>query len=156
MLTPLDIRKIRCLDGLHYSFQILRFYYSMLWETCCSIPEDNLKITPALASCWGIIDTLHRIREIAQSIPGLSVKHSEMRAFLRNSELAENYRHYIQHLRGELANPNFNGFPVWGTLAWVDPNVHSRSYIVQLGAALEGISYSGCVFDTIEKSGLAK
>lgn len=156
MLTPLDIRKVRCLDGLHYSFQILRFYYSTLWEICCSIPEDNLKITPALAACWGIIDVLHRIREIAQSLPGLSTKHAEMRAFLGGSALAEEYRHYIQHLRGELANTSSNGFPVWGSLAWVDPHVFNRSHIVQLGTALEGVSYSGCVFDTIEHRWVSK
>jgi hypothetical protein len=103
MLNVITLRKIRCLDGLHYSFQLLRHYHSGLWETCCEIPSDNTKIIPALAACWGFVDALHRIREIAQSIPGLSAKHTEMRAFLSASGLAEEFRHYIQHLRGELA-----------------------------------------------------
>jgi hypothetical protein len=71
MISPLEVRKIRCLDGLDYSFQMLKYYYEGLWETCCDIPLNDKKVVPALASCWGFVDALHRIREISQAIPGL-------------------------------------------------------------------------------------
>lgn len=156
MLTALDLRKIRCLDGLHYSFQLLRNYHSNLWETCCKIPEDNSHVVSALASCWGFIDAVHRIREIAQSIPGLNVKHVEMRAFLSASSLAEDYRHYIQHLRGELAKNPPNSFPVWGSLSWVDGTNPQRAHIAILGAQIQGTQYTGCVYDTVRKQWVSK
>lgn len=157
MPFALDVRKIRCLDGLHYSFQMLRHYYTGLWETCCEIPSTNSKIIPALASAWGFIDALYRIREIAQSVPGLSAKHPDMQAFLSASGLAEDYRHYIHHLRGELANDlPTNSFPVWGTLSWVDPANPTRSHMTILGTQIEGTNYSGCPFDTVEKKWVSK
>jgi len=156
MPSALDVRKIRCLDGLHYSYQILRHYYEGLWETCCEIPGSSAKTIPALASGWGFIDALHRIREIAQSVPGLSAKHPEMQAFLSASALAEDYRHYIHHLRGELVNDPANSFPVWGTLSWVDPANPSRSHMVVLGTQIEGSNYTGCNFDTVEKKWVSK
>lgn len=151
MLTTVDLRKIRCWDGLHYSFQLLRHYYLGLWETCCKISTDNSQVIPALAACWGFIDALHRIREIAYSIPSLSSKHKEMRAFFSASSLAEEYRHYIQHLRGELAKVPPNSFPVWGSLSWVDAMYPEKSHIAVFGASIDGTQYSGCVYDRKEK-----
>lgn len=156
MLTALDIRTIRCLDGLHYSFQLLKHYHSGLWGTCCKIPMDNSQAIPALASCWGFIDALHRIREIAQSVPGLSAKHQEMRVFLTATSLAKDYRHYIQHLRGELAKNPRSTFPVWGSLSWVDETTPQRSHTAILGAQIEGTNYTGCVYDTVEKRWVSK
>lgn len=157
MPSALDVRKIRCLDGLHYSFQMLRHYHAGLWETCCEIPSANSKIIPALASAWGFIDALHRIREIAQAVPGLSAKHPEMQAFLSASGLADDYRHYIHHLRSELANdPPTISFPVWGTLSWVDPANPTRSHMTILGTQIEGANYTGCPFDTVEKKWVSK
>lgn len=157
MPSALDVRKIRCLDGLHYSFQMLRHYYTGLWETCCEIPGSNAKLIPALASAWGFIDALYRIREIAQAVPGLSAKQPDMQAFLSASGLAEDYRHYIHHLRGELANDlPTNSFPVWGTLSWVDPANPARSHMTILGTQIEGTNYTGCPFDTVEKKWVSK
>lgn len=77
-----DIKKVRCFDGLHYSFELLEHYYHGLYETCSEIPTDNSKLIIALSSCWGFIDALHRIREISQSVPSLNTKRVEMRVFL--------------------------------------------------------------------------
>lgn len=150
MPTSLDIRKMRCLDGLHYSFQLLKHYHSDLWKNCCDISADNSQAIPALASCWGFVDALHRIREIAQSTPGLGSKHHEMRQFLSATALAEEYRHYIQHLRGELAKEPPNTFPVWGALSWVDKSDNKKSHTAILGVQVSGTNYSGCVFDTVK------
>jgi hypothetical protein len=150
MLTARDIRRVRCIDGLHYSFRLLEYYHSGLWNTCCEITTDSSKAIPALAACWGFVDALHRIRELAQSAPGLSTKHQEMRAFLSATALAETYRHYIQHLRSELTAET-KSFPVWGSLAWVDPENPNRSHTVLLGARLSGTQYTGCVYDTVER-----
>jgi len=156
MLNAISLRRILCLDGLHYSFQLLKYYHSGLWETCCQIPLDNTKVISALAACWGFVDTLHRIREIAQSLPDLSSKHIEMRAFLSASSLAEEYRHYIQHLRRELAKDPPNPFPVWGSLSWVDAENLKKSHTAFLGVQIPGTTYSSCVYDSQEKSWVSK
>lgn len=157
MHSAIDVRKVRCLDGLNYSFQMLRHHYTGLWETCCEIPGTNSKLLPALAAGWGFIDALHRIREIALAVPGLSTKSPEMQAFLSASILAEEYQHYLHHLRSELANdlPQ-NSFPVWGTLSWVDPDNPTRSHMTVLGTQIEGTNYTGCPFDAVEKKWVSK
>ena len=123
---------------------------------CCEIPADNSKVVPALAACWGFVDALHRIREIAQSIPNLSSKHLELRMFLSASSLAEEYRHYIQHLRGELAKDPPNSFPVWGSLSWADTVNSKKAHTVFLGAQIPGVSISSCVYDRQEKAWVSK
>ena len=157
MHSAIDVRKVRCLDGLNYSFQMLRHHYTGLWETCCEIPSANSQLIPALAAGWGFIDALHRIREIALAVPGLSAKKPEMQAFLSASILAEEYQHYLHHLRSELANDlPHNAFPVWGTLSWVDPDNPTRSHMAVLGTQIEGTHYTGCPFDAAEKKWASK
>jgi hypothetical protein len=152
MHSALDSRKVRCLDGLHYSFLMLRHHYEGLWETCCAIPGRHSSLISALASAWGFIDAVYRIREIAQSVPGLSTRQAEMQVFLAATALAEDCIHYLHHLRGELANdyPG-NASPVWGTLSWVDPDNPLESHMAVLGTQVEGPHYTGCSFDTGEK-----
>lgn len=151
-----NLRILKCLDGLNYSFELLNFYYSDLYSSCIEINDDQRKCIKALALCWGFVDTLHRIREIAQALPGISSKEPEMRFFLTATHLAEAYRHYIQHLRGELSKKSPNPFPVWGSLAWVDRNDSMRSYLVIIGTQIPGTSYTGCVFDTVNLKWVSK
>ena len=148
MLNPIELRRLRCWDGLHYSFQMLHLSQESLWETCCAIPGDSSKAILGLVHCWNFIDSLHRIREIAQATPGLNTKDLESRVFLEATSITEEYRHYIQHLRQELNREPPNSFPVWGSLSWVDSVDSSKSYIAHLGAQIPGMQYSGCVFDT--------
>lgn len=146
-----DIRIVKCLDGLHYSFEILQHIYSSLHEVCSRVQVDHASLIPALWQCWSFVDFTHRIREIAQSIPGLSNRNKELMTFLEATELAEEFRHYIQHLRSEISKKDMNPFPVWGSLAWVDPANPEYSYLVVFGAQVGSPSHTGCVFDTVEK-----
>jgi hypothetical protein len=41
MITHIETGKLLCFDGLHYSFGILKQYYSNLDETDSLIPGDN-------------------------------------------------------------------------------------------------------------------
>ena len=152
MHSALDVRKIRCLDGLHYAFLMLRHHHGGLWETCCEIPVKGASLIAALAAAWGFVDAVYRIREIAQSVPGLSPKQPEVQAFLAATAPAEDTFQYLHHLRSELANDHpGNTFPVWGTLSWVDPDHPLRAHMAVLGTQLEGAQYTGCTFDTAEK-----
>ena len=151
-----DIRIVKCLDGLHYSFEILRYVYSSLHEACAKIKDDQEALIPAIWLCWSFVDVLHRIREIAQALPGLSGKDKELVSFLKETNLAEEYRHYIQHLRAELSKREVNPFPVWGSLSWVDPKDSSCTHTVFIGAQISSTSYSGSVFDTVERKWVSK
>ena len=155
-ITIIDIKKLKCFDGLYYSFELIEYYHSGLYKHCCNINENSESITPALASCWGFIDALHRIREITQSIPSLSTKHPEVRKFLDFTSIAEDYRHYMQHLRRELVKSEPNTFPVWGAIAWIDEIKAELSYLAILGVQIEGTNYSGCVYDTFKKKWVSR
>lgn len=150
-MNPVTVRRIKILDGVYFSFRLLEHHYESMYRSCAAIPDDKAHIVAALASCWGFIDVLHRLRELAQSVPGLSGKTPELRRFLERTELAERYRHYIQHLRGELGQTQPNPFPVWGSLSWVDPNDPGLTHTVMIGARLPNTSYTGAVFDTVER-----
>ena len=156
MHASLDIRIVQCLDGLHYSFAILEHIYSSLHEVCVRAPDDHSSLVPALWRCWSLVDVVHRIREVAQALPGLSKKDTELVAFLEATKLAEEFRHYIQHLRSELSKKAVNPFPVWGSLAWVDPVNPASSYLVVIGAQVSGTSYTGCVFDIVARKWVSK
>ena len=150
------LRSLKCLDGLYYSFEMLDYSYSDLYELCIGIKEDSKKIIPALTKSWLFIDSVHRIREISQAIPGLSGKNKELKEFLKITEISEFYRNYIQHLRGELSKKDINTFPAWGNLAWVDPKDSTISYIAILGVQINKTGYASCVYDRIEKKWVSK
>lgn len=151
-----DIRIVKCLDGLHYSFEILDNIYSSLYETCIQINTNQSSLIPALWHCWSFVDTVHRIREISQALPGLSKKQRELSTFIEATKLSEEYRHYIQHLRSELSKEEVNPFPVWGSLSWVDPDDSSKSYVIFIGARIKTTSYTGSVYDTHKRKWVSK
>jgi len=144
------------MDALHYSFELLGYYYSSLWETCCKIQKDNTQLVPALAGGCGFIEVVHRIREVSQSIPSLSHNHPEMRIFLSASSLAVEYRNYFQHLRNELGKNPPNPFPVWGSLSWVDAENPKLAHLALLGASMEGFRDTSCVYDRQEMKWVSK
>lgn len=155
-MKSIELRKVRCIDGLHYSFEMLESFQANLYQDCCEIQNNNSAVVKVISGSWGFIDALHRVREIAQSTPGINVKHQEMRAFLNATELAEEFRHYIQHLRGELANDPPNTFPVWGSISWVDPNKTNRCHTAMFGAQIQGTKFSSCVYDRLKGKWVSK
>lgn len=150
------LRRLKCLDGLYYSFEMLDYSYSDLYELCIGIKEDSKKIIPALSKSWLFVDSVHRIREISQAIPGLSGNNKELKEFLNITKLTKFYRNYTQHLRRELSKKEINPFPAWGNLAWVDPKDSTRSYIAMIGIQINKTGYAGSVYDRIEKKWVSK
>jgi len=147
-----DTRLIRCLDGLSMSFAMLEHIHEAQYGVCAGLKADKAHLLPvAFWHCWSFVDIVHRIREIAQGIPGLGGKRAELRGFLNATAPAEAFRHYIQHLRSELAKSPGNTFPVWGSLAWVDPDDQWLSHTALAGAQVGETRFDGCVFDTVER-----
>ncbi len=156
MHASIDFRLVLCLDALNMSFEMLDLTYSQIYGLCIQLKEKPELISSAFLQCWTFIDVLHRVREVAQSIPGLSKKQQELREFLLKTEEAEFCRHYIQHLRGELSKIPHNKFPVWGSLAWLNPNDETEIHIAFAGVKIEGIEYASLIYDTHERRFLSK
>ncbi len=156
MHSSTDIKIVKCLDGLYYSFETLNYLFSSLHQNCCKINTDQSWLVPALWQCWSFIDVVNRIREIAQALPGLSNRNHDLVAFLESTRLTEDYRHYIQHLRTELSKKDPNPFPVWGSLSWEDPEDPACSYVVFIGARIGQTSYTGSVFDLVERKWVSR
>ena len=150
-----DIRLIKVYDGLVFSFQVLSLNYQNLHNSCILIPNENEKLVLSFSKCWSIIDTTHRIREIAQSIPGLSKKNKILKNFLKSTSLAKEFRHYIQHLRRELSNNPPNNYPVFGSLSWIDKNDNSKCHTIILGSQIGKQNYFSCIYDRINDKWLS-
>src|SRR5689334_19073722 len=144
-----DVRVVRCLDGLVMSFAILEHVQSDLYGSCLRIPSEKSFIPVAFWHCWSFVDTVHRIREVSLGTPGLSQRTPEFRLFEQATAGAEDFRHYIQHLREELTKSPGNRFPVWGSLSWVDADDPAVNHIVMAGARLGDTDYVGTWYDTV-------
>lgn len=156
MHAATDTRLIRCLDGLEMSFAILKHLHSEMHDICKTLHTSQQELPVAFERCWSFIDSVHRIREIAQAVPGLNNKAPEVRVFLESTAIAEEFRHYIQHLRNELMKMPGNTFPVWGSLSWVDPVDPMVTHVALAGANVDKTEYHGCVFDTVERKWVSK
>lgn len=144
-------------EGLHVSFQIVELTYSELHETCIRIPTEPPALLTALWRGWSFVDAVHRMREIAQVLPGLSQRCRERRAFLDETKSAKQLRDYIQHLRSELSRREQRTSPVWGTLSWVDAQDPMVCHTALVGVAQgERAAYSSCVFDLRERRWVSK
>ncbi len=138
------------------SFSILEQIHRDLHMICAAIKGNRQSLPGAFLRCWSFIDTVHRIREVAQGVPGLGRKTAELSLFLDATDIAEKFRHYIQHLRSELSKVPGNTFPVWGSLSWVDPDDSMLTHTVLAGAQVGETRFVGCVFDTVEHKWVSK
>lgn len=148
MESNIKLKQIKCLEGLYYSFELLKVNYHNLYEKCVSIQSNPENLISAITQCWFIVDVVNRIREISQNIPRLSNKDTNLKIFLEKTNNAENYRHYIQHLRQELTKNDLNLFPVWGTISWVDPKDSNYSFFTVIGSGIKSTEYPSCTYDT--------
>lgn len=156
MNEAIEIKKIKCLDGLYFSFEMIDFYYKNLYENCLTLHDNNEKLAEILSKCWGFVDSLHRIREIVQALPTISAKEREIKSFLESTQDFEDFRHYIQHLRGELCKDPPNPYPVWGSVSWVDQNDNHMVHTAIIGAQIPGTQYTSCVYDRKENRWVSK
>ncbi|TAL69988.1 MAG: hypothetical protein EPN82_05060 [Bacteroidetes bacterium] len=147
----IDTKKSKCLEGIIFSYEMVKNINSKLYTLCCGINEDKTKIYEALMLCWSFIDSVHRIREILQAFPQLNQKDRKLISFLEGTKITETYRNYIQHLRLELNKNEFVDFPVWGSLSWVDKNNNGKCYKVIIGTNINNVKFSSCAFDRFER-----
>lgn len=124
-----DPRLIRFRDGFWFSRALLRREVDELERIRAKLrPDARDDLLHTVATVWQIVDAVRRVRDLAQATPGVSQRDAAVRTFLGATTIAEQFRHYVQHLRGELAKPEVDRFPVWGSISWVSAqDVQRRS-----------------------------
>jgi len=152
-----DPRLFRFLDFIYYSLEVLNVQYNDLNGILIKLkPSDSKEIIHALAISWSIIDSIHRIREVAQNIPGLSSKTPQLKSFLDETKIVEVYRDYIQHLRNELSKIELDPFPVWGNFSWIDNEDKITCHTAFTGSVVGNVGFGTCVYDRYEKKWVSK
>lgn len=146
-----DPRVVRFRDGFWFSRAILRREHDALEALRLKLVPNALHdVLHALAMVWEIVDAVHRVRELAENMPGLNTNEPFVRRFLNATKAAETFRDYVQHLRNELAKKDVDPFPVWGSLTWVDPGNSSKVFAAFIGELRPGSDVRVGVFDAHE------
>lgn len=147
-----DPRLYKFFEAMHYSDFVLRQNYDELNSLIEHLEKENgSAIVRAQMICWTIIDTIHRIREVAQNIPGLSRRNEHLKKLVQETAIVEKFRNYVQHLRNELSKKEMNNFPVWGSFSWIDHNDPRVSHTAISGGWDGKTSFPSSVYDTVEK-----
>jgi hypothetical protein len=144
-----DPRVLRFRDGFWFSRALLRREHAELEVLRVRLSPDSLEeVLHALATVWQVVDAVHRIRELAEAMPGLNKGNAWVRRFLGATATAEEFRNYVQHLREELSKPDVDRFPVWGALSWVTDSDERRIHTAFTGAMLPGTEIRTGAFDS--------
>lgn len=152
-----DQRLFKFLDCIHYSLAILNTQYNDLSSILAKLtPSDSDQIIRALAVSWSIVDSIHRIREVAQNIPGLSGQTPQLKSFINDTNIVEDFRGYIQHLRNELAKIDLDNFPVWGSFSWIDKDNQEICHTALTGTVIGNIGVNSCAYDLHERKWVSK
>lgn len=147
-----DPRLMRFRDGFWFSREILKREHAELEALRLKLsPESMDDAVHAVATAWQIVDVVHRVRDLADGVPGVNKKAgSRTHAFLRATTIAERFRHYVQHLRGEVSKPEVDRFPVWGALSWVSAADERTLHTTFLGVMQPGTEFHAGVYDAQE------
>jgi hypothetical protein len=147
-----DPRLIRFRDGFWFSRALLRREVVELERIRAKLrPDARDGLLHTVATVWQIVDAVHRVRDLAQATPGVSQRDAAVRTFLGATTIAEQFRHYVQHLRGELAKPEVDRFPVWGSVSWVSAEDEGVMFTAVTGAVAAETEISGGVYDRVER-----
>lgn len=147
-----DPRVMRFRDGFWFSREILQREHAELEALRLRLSPDSLgDAVHAVATAWQIVDVVQRVRDLAEGVPGVNKRPgSRTRSFLDATAIAERFRHYVQHLRGEVSKPEVDRFPVWGSLSWVSASDNRTLHTTFLGVMLPGTEFHAGVYDAQE------
>ena len=113
--------------------------------------DVGLIITSAISDAWTMIDSTHRLRQLLQQLPRMKKNTAELQLFLRRTTPVEDLRHYFQHLRGEIHSIAEMAMPLWGTIAWSQPNPETgllETHMINPGTFFDGIGVGSCTFNS--------
>lgn len=110
------------LDGIRISAEMTDVAYNRLSDSLWKVSNENQLIIPAAClflDAWAIIDSVHRLRDLMEQMPGLKKNGPKYQLFQRATQSVSDFRNIVQHLRGELNEMANHGWPVWGSIAWI-------------------------------------
>ena len=146
------------LDGIRYSLQAFELSSRRLAETLhhlAHLTKDREDlgelISAATVDAWSIVDSVHRLRELLQQLPGLKKNTPELQLFLRRTASIEDLRHYFQHFRTEIDSFVEKSMPLWGTISWSTANAETglpETHTIVPGTFFHEASAASCTFDT--------
>lgn len=146
-----DPRLMRFRDGFWFSRRILLREHAELESLRLKLSPSSVdEAVHAVATAWQIVDVVHRVRDLAEGVPGVNKRSgSRTRSFLDATAIAEKFRNYVQHLREEVSDPEVARFPVWGALSWVAPDGQTL-HTTFLGVMRPGTEFHAGVYDAKE------
>jgi hypothetical protein len=99
-----------------------------------------------LADAWSVVDSVHRIRELIEHAPIFPKNETDFRIFLAKTEVAEELRHYVQHLAGK-AKSWTSATPFWGVISWSSERDPTVQFTLVTSDPYVGGSLPGLIFD---------
>ncbi len=152
-------RLVFYLDGIRYSFGMIKIAHDRLRETIYSLQTKNWEkkylctVTPSIMlDAWSVIDSVHRLRNLLMQVPLLKKNSPELRIFYDKTKGIEDLRNTIQHLRNEAEDFLDKNLPAMGILTWVvllKPNDESAS----LYALVAGTTYPNVLYQFVNPLG---
>ena len=122
----LNERQSMFVDGIRYAIEMADIAYVRLANSLLQYSVGVEAEAPAKPShaalfldAWSIVDSVHRLRELVQQMPGVKKNSPGIQSFLRSTEKVEQMRHIAQHLRREVDALEQRHQPVHGILNWI-------------------------------------
>lgn len=156
MNKSIQMRYVQLFEALVTGIAMCELHNRELYSDISVLRENPGRLLRVLANVWSLVDDIYRIRQLVQSVPGLNVRSPEMRRFLSKTEVVEILRHYIQHLRMELAKPESITTPVWGSFSWIDPLDELTCHTAILGRTSGKVEHYSCVYDRFENKWVSR
>ncbi len=100
-----DPRQRLILDAIRIAAQCVDISYRRLVENLENGRRDpesaHVDGIAAMLDAWSVVDSVHRLRELAQALPKWRSRAPSKQVFLRATAAADDLRNSIQHLGGE-------------------------------------------------------
>ncbi len=140
-------------DGLRLSFLVVARSYAdarTAVDNLESLEGDDRTplVLQTITNVWSMVDAVHRIRELVNSLPGLKKNTPEVRQFMDATANIEDLRHYVQHLSSEIPRLPIPSAPVWGSISWVSKRNPERCYTLHTGSRHGQTSSFSCAWDS--------
>ena len=142
-------------DGIRYALSMADLAYLRLFdnlfelsrkvEQASNIENADFHIVSALSDSWSIIDSVHRLRELLQAMPGLKQNLTPLLLFRHRTKSYDDFRNAVQHLRRQIKGLVRSGEPVWGSISWIffNPDRRDTLYSITL--------YGGTLYNQLSR-----
>jgi hypothetical protein len=141
-------RQVLFIDGLRLSAQMAAGSLELLENllSAADATDASAKVVPvrALIHAYGVVDAIHRFREMTRNMPGLR-KDAGYTLLLQRTQPAEDIRHHLQHLNQELESVEAQRAPALGVVTWLRGS-STPGVLVHTLVAVPGTFYSEAEF----------